>query len=90
MLLSLSRNIPQADASLKSGKWDRKSFMGVEVYGKTLGIIGLGRIGGEVAKRAMSFNMKVLGYDPFLPKKKTESLGIEAGDLNDIGKEAIT
>lgn len=88
MLLSLSRNIPQADASLKSGKWERKNFMGVEIYGKTLGIIGFGRIGGEVAKRAASFNMKVLTFDPFLSKEKAEELGVESVDLSAIWEKA--
>src|SRR3989338_6256281 len=62
MMLALSRNIPQANQSLKSGEWDRKRFMGVELLGKTLGIIGLGRIGAEVAKRACAFGMKVVAY----------------------------
>lgn len=88
LLLSLSRNIPQADASLKNNKWERKKFMGVQVYGKTLGIIGLGRIGSEVAKRALSFSMKVLAYDPFLSQDKAKALGIEPCDLKTIFKES--
>ncbi|MDD5440124.1 MAG: phosphoglycerate dehydrogenase [Candidatus Omnitrophica bacterium] len=88
LLLSLSRNIPQADASLKNGKWDRKKFTGVEVYGKTLGIIGLGRIGTEVAKRALSFKMKVMAYDPFLSKERAEELGVESVDLQALFKNA--
>ncbi len=88
LLLALSRNIPQADASLKSSKWERKKFMGVEIYGKVLGIIGLGRIGGEVAKRALSFKMKVLAYDPFLSKDKAKSLGVELVDLKALFRQS--
>src|SRR3989338_5363568 len=66
LILALTRNIPQAYASLKSGKWERNKFMGVELYGKMLGIIGFGRIGSTVAKMAKSFGMKILAFDPFL------------------------
>lgn len=65
-LISLSRFIPQATASLKAGKWEKEKFEGIEIYGKTLGIIGLGRIGKEVAKRARALGMEVLAYDPFV------------------------
>ncbi|MFA5388642.1 MAG: phosphoglycerate dehydrogenase [Candidatus Omnitrophota bacterium] len=88
ILLSLSRNIPQADASVKRGEWERKKFMGAEVYGKTLGIIGLGRIGTEVAKRAIAFGMKIIAYDPFLSVDKAKELGIESGELKEIFKRA--
>ncbi len=74
MILSLARRIPQACASLKSGEWDRSSFRGVELYGKTLGIIGMGRIGSEVAKRALSFGMRLLVYDPFLSEERVREL----------------
>ena len=84
MILALSRNIPQANASLKSGEWKRSKFMGVELYNKTLGIIGLGRIGTEVAKRALSFGMKVLAYDPFLSAEVAESLGVEIAELKSL------
>ncbi|OGW75084.1 MAG: phosphoglycerate dehydrogenase [Omnitrophica bacterium RBG_13_46_9] len=86
LILSLSRNIPQADASLKKGEWSRKKFMGVELYGKTLGIIGLGRIGTEVARRALSFQMKVIACDPYLIPEKAKSLGIESVDLDTLFK----
>src|SRR5512138_1054793 len=66
MLLSLARKVPQAYASMAAGKWDRKQFQGAELAGKTLGVLGLGRIGSEVAKRAIAFGMKVVAYDPFL------------------------
>ncbi|NQT95475.1 MAG: phosphoglycerate dehydrogenase, partial [Candidatus Omnitrophica bacterium] len=84
LILSLARNIAPAAASMKSGAWDRKKFMGVEVFGKTLGIIGLGRIGAEVAKRALSFGMKVIAYDPFLTPEKAQGMNIELVDLKKI------
>jgi D-3-phosphoglycerate dehydrogenase / 2-oxoglutarate reductase len=84
MLLALSRNIPQANLSVKKGEWKRSKFMGVELYNKTLGIIGLGRIGSELAKRAFSFGMKVLAYDPFLSLEVAKSLGIEAVELKEL------
>lgn len=83
MLLSLSRKIPAANASLKSGKWDRKKYMGVEVNGKVLGIIGLGRVGTEVAKRAKGLGMKVVAYDPFISLEKAKGLGITLASLNE-------
>ena len=88
LMLALARNIPQANESVKSGKWDRKEFMGVELYGKTLGIIGLGRIGTEFAKRALSFDMKVLAYDPFLSEEKAKSLNLESVPLDTIYKKS--
>lgn len=88
MILALSRNIPQAHQSLKEGRWDRKKFMGTELYGKTLGVVGLGRIGTEVAKRAMSFGMKVLAYDPYLSLEKAKTLKIESADLKGVLKRA--
>ena len=88
MILALSRNIPQANVSMKKGEWKRSKFMGVELYGKTLGIIGLGRIGTEVARRAFSFGMKVLAFDPFLNRQVAESLGIEVAELKDILRQS--
>ena len=88
LMLSLSRNVPNANASLKEGKWDRNKYMGVELYGKTLGIIGLGRIGTEVAKRAQAFGMKVIAYDPYLTVEKANELGVELVEVKDIIKEA--
>jgi D-3-phosphoglycerate dehydrogenase len=84
MILALSRNIPQANASTKKGEWKRSKFMGVELFEKTLGIVGFGRIGSEVAKRALSFGMKVLAFDPFLSKKIAESIGVEVVELKDL------
>jgi D-3-phosphoglycerate dehydrogenase len=88
MLLALSRNIPLADLSLKSGEWKRSKFMGVELYGKTLGIIGLGRIGAEVSKRAISFGMKIIAYDPFLSREIAKALGIELVELKELFKRS--
>jgi len=84
MILALSRNIPQANASTKKGEWKRSKFMGVELYNKILGIVGLGRIGSEVAKRCLSFGMKILAYDPFLSREVAERLGIEIVELKDL------
>ncbi len=86
LILSLSRNIPQACASLKAGKWERSKFEGVELYGKTLGIIGLGRIGSTVSKMAKSFGMKILAYDPFLSMEVATKLGVEVVELKELFK----
>lgn len=88
MLLALARNIPQADASLRGGEWKRSKYMGSEVYHKTLGVIGLGKIGREVAKRCQSFEMHVLGYDPYLKPEQAEQLGIKLVDLDTLYKES--
>jgi len=84
MILALSRNIPAACASLKSGKWDRKSFVGNQLSGKTIGIVGLGRVGLEVARRVSTFEMKVVAYDPYIAPERAARLGIELGDLESI------
>ncbi|MGD9014755.1 MAG: phosphoglycerate dehydrogenase [Candidatus Omnitrophota bacterium] len=81
MLLALARNIPQANASVKRGEWKRSKFMGSELYKKTLGIIGLGRIGAEVAKRALSFGLKVIAFDPYLSNEIGKGLGVEMVEL---------
>ena len=77
LLLALSRNIAAADASLREHRWDRNQFMGVQLAGKTLGIVGLGRIGQAVDKRARAFDMRVVGFDPFLSPERASELGIE-------------
>jgi len=77
MLMSTARMIPGACSSLKSGEWKRSAYQGVELYGKTLGIIGIGRIGALVAERASGFGMKLAGYDPYISSQKAKSLGIE-------------
>jgi len=84
LILALSRSIPQADASMKKNEWRRKDFMGVELYNKTIGIIGLGRIGMEVAKRCLAFGMRVKGHDPYLAREIAEQAGIEMAKLEDI------
>ena len=88
MILSLSRSIPQANASTKKGEWKRSKFMGVELYAKVLGIIGFGRIGKEVARRALSFGMRVLAYDPFLSKNVAEALGVEVVELKELFQQS--
>ena len=88
MMMAVARRIPQAHQSLTSGKWERKLFKGVEFKGKTLGIVGLGRIGVEVARRAKAFQMRVLAYDPFLSEEKAEKIGVEKASLEDALKEA--
>lgn len=88
MLLSLARQIPQANASTHAGKWEKSTFMGVEVMGKTLGIIGCGNIGGIVATRALGLKMKVLGYDPYLTPERALDLGITPASLDDIYENA--
>ena len=84
MLLSLAKHIPQATASMKAGKWEKSRFRSVELAGKTLGVIGLGRIGTEVAKRAKAFNMHVLVYDPFLAAPTAQALGVELAELPEV------
>lgn len=89
MILSLARKVPQAYASMTAGKWDRKQFQGTELQGKTLGVLGLGRIGSEVAKRALAFGMKVMAYDPFLTEARVKALGIGlASDLDNLYRSA--
>ena len=88
MLLALARHIPQADSSLKGGEWRRVDFMGTEVRGKTLGIVGLGRVGSEVAWRAAAFNMRLLGYDPFIASEYARLLGVELVSLARLFKES--
>jgi D-3-phosphoglycerate dehydrogenase len=80
LLLSLARNVPQAHSSLISGRWDRAKFSGVELYEKTLGIMGFGRIGQLVAQRARGFNMKVVAFDPFVAAERYRELGVEQAD----------
>ena len=89
MLLSLARKVPQAHGTMVAGKWDRKQFQGVELSGKTLGVLGMGRIGTEVAKRAIAFGMRVVGYDPFLTEARAKAIGIElASELDAVYREA--
>lgn len=84
MLLALARNIPFAHESMHRGEWKRSKYTGVELNGKVLGIIGVGRVGGEVAKRMKAFNMTMIGYDPFLPKDVADSLGVRLTTLEEV------
>ena len=87
-LLALARKLPAADASMKQGKWDKKSFLGEEVRGKVLGLAGLGRIGQEVARRARAFEMTLLAHDPFISSQVARELGVELVTLNDLCERA--
>ena len=88
MLMSLARKIPQAFHALKNNQWDRKTYVGVELKNKTLGVIGLGRIGVEVAARAQGQRMNVIAYDPFLTAEKALKLGIDFGSVEDVLRKA--
>jgi D-3-phosphoglycerate dehydrogenase len=88
LLLSMARQIPQATASMKKGKWEKKKFMGIEIYNKTLGIIGLGNIGSQVAKMAQGMGMYVITYDPFLSEEKARTLGVKVVDLDELLKKS--
>lgn len=84
LLISLARSIPQASSSLKSGRWDRKKFIGVELQGKTLGVVGLGRIGRVVASRARAMGMMIVAYDPFIAPEHARDLEIELAPLDEV------
>src|SRR5690349_18750931 len=88
MLVSLARSIPQASSSLKAGRWDRKKFIGVELQGKTLGIVGLGRIGRVVASRARAMGMLIVAYDPFIAPEQARDLEIELATLDEVYSRA--
>jgi D-3-phosphoglycerate dehydrogenase len=88
MMLSLARKIPQAHQKTSTGEWDRNSFKGVELYKKTLGVIGMGKIGTEVAKRAKSFGMNILGFDPYLTEERAKKLGMTKASLDLIAQES--
>src|SRR5213593_200804 len=84
MLMALARKIPQANASMKAGEWNRKAFQGTELNNKTLGILGMGRIGSEVARRGIAFGMRVLAYDPYLSLSRAKALQVELVELDEI------
>ncbi|MDA8092099.1 MAG: phosphoglycerate dehydrogenase [Nitrospiraceae bacterium] len=88
LLFSVARLIPQATGSMRSGLWEKKKFMGVELFGKTLGIVGMGNIGAQVAKKALGLDMNVLCYDPFLNEEKAKSLGVHCVGLEELWKRA--
>src|ERR1700731_4022996 len=85
LLLCVARKIPQADASMRGQSWERKNFEGVELYNKTLGVIGMGRIGSELSRRAIAFGMRVVAYDPYLSAARARSLQVELlEELDDL------
>lgn len=88
LLLSLSRNIPQANASLKQGKWERKKYVGTELFGKTIGIVGLGKVGREVAVRCQSFGMTTIGFDPVLSPEIASKMKVELVSLDEIYRKS--
>ncbi len=88
MMCSMTRRIPQAMASLKGGKWEKERFMGVELYNKTLGIVGIGQIGGYLAKLAQGMAMNVVAYDPYLAEERAHEMGVEVVSLDDLFRRA--
>ena len=88
LMLALAREIPQADASTQAGKWEKNRFMGVEITGKTLGVIGCGNIGSIVADRALGLRMKVIAFDPFLSPERAKDIGVEKVELDELFKRA--
>src|SRR6201992_4367451 len=88
MMFALARQIPEADTSTRAGKWEKNKFMGVEIFGKTLGVIGCGNIGSIVADRAVGLRMKVIAYDPFLSPERAMELGVEKVELDELLKRA--
>ena len=88
LMLSLARQIPEADASTRAGKWEKNKFLGVEIFGKTLGVIGCGNIGSIVADRALGMKMKVVAYDPFLSAERALDIGVEKVELEELLRRA--
>jgi D-3-phosphoglycerate dehydrogenase len=88
LMLALARQIPEADVSTRAGKWEKNKFLGVEIFGKTLGIIGCGNIGSIVADRAIGLKMKVIAYDPFLSAERAVKLGVEKVELDELLRRA--
>jgi D-3-phosphoglycerate dehydrogenase len=88
LMLALARRVPEADATLRAGSWERKRLKGVELHGKTLGVAGLGKIGTLVAQRASAFGMRILAYDPYVSEERARRLGVELGSLDDVFAEA--
>jgi D-3-phosphoglycerate dehydrogenase / 2-oxoglutarate reductase len=88
MLFSVARLIPQANASMKAGRWEKKKFMGVELFNKTLGVVGLGNIGSQVARKAQGLDMNVIAYDPFLSEDRANATGIRKVSLNELFAES--
>lgn len=87
-IISLARLIPQATSSMKAGKWEKKKFMGIELFNKTLGVIGIGNIGSQVAKRMQAFGMHIIAYDPFLSEDAAQTMGVEKVEIPDLFKRS--
>ncbi len=88
LMLSMARSVPQASNSTKAGKWEKKKFLGTELQGKVLGVIGLGSIGREVVKRARSFEMRIVGHDPYVSSDKAREMGVELASLADLYRQS--
>ncbi len=88
LMLALARQIPEADASTRAGKWEKNKFMGVEIFGKTLGVVGCGNIGSIVADRATGLRMKVVAFDPFLSQERADDLGVEKVEIDELFRRA--
>src|SRR6187401_244369 len=88
LMLALARQIPEADASTRAGKWEKNKFMGVEIFGKTLGVVGCGNIGSIVADRAIGLRMKVIAFDPFLSQELAADLGVEKVEIDQLFRRA--
>jgi D-3-phosphoglycerate dehydrogenase len=88
LMFALARNVPQADAAMRRGEWNRHVYTGKAVSGKTLGIVALGRVGSEVAKRAKGLGMEVIGFDPYFPAERAAALGIELVGLDEIWEKS--
>jgi len=88
MMCALARQIPQADATMKEGRWEKKLYMGVELLNKTLGIVGVGNIGSIVADRAQGLKMQVIAYDPYLSEEAASNLGVELVELDELYKRS--
>jgi D-3-phosphoglycerate dehydrogenase len=88
LILAMARKLPQAHGALKEGRWEKERFAGVELYNKVLGIVGLGRIGSEVARRALGLKMQVIAYDPYLPAETAQKIGAEVVELDELFRRA--
>jgi D-3-phosphoglycerate dehydrogenase / 2-oxoglutarate reductase len=88
MMCAMTRRIPQATASMRAGKWEKEKFMGVELYNKTLGIVGIGQIGGYLAKLAQGISMNVIAYDPYMAEERARKMGVEIVGLPELFRRA--
>jgi D-3-phosphoglycerate dehydrogenase len=88
LMVAMARNVPQATASMKAGKWEKKAFKGIELFNKVIGIVGLGQIGAQVARKARGLEMQVVAYDPFLSEEKAREMGVELATVEEIFKRA--